>query len=351
MPLFSVIVPVYNVEPYLEACLDSILGQTCKDFELILVDDGSTDGSAKLCDQYASMASFIKVIHKTNGGLVSARQAGVRVAEGDYCVAIDSDDWVASDYLELFKNSIDSYSPDIVCTGICLVDGEKRSYSYPALEPGRYDREAIVNRVFPRLIQSSRAESFEPNICSKAIKKEIYRQCQLAVNRDIRNGEDSACTIPCFYNSNSLHVVKGCGYYYRYNRASMTKDLKPMPWRQQERITRQLREAIDVSQYDFDIQISRRICHSMFNICVSQFYGNKPYRVVKKEIKSHLHDPECQSAIRRARFTSAKARIMFFALRHEAISLMWLYAKMKKRSQGVKRGSSCVRKSCGRRIP
>ena len=104
MPKISIIVPVYNAEKYLRKCVDSILNQTFKDFELILVDDGSIDTSGKICDEYNLKDNRIKVIHKENGGLSSARNAGLDIAQGEYIGFVDSDDWIELDvYEELYK--------------------------------------------------------------------------------------------------------------------------------------------------------------------------------------------------------------------------------------------------------
>ncbi len=106
-PYFSVIIPVYNVIEYFDACMDSILGQTYSQFEVVLVDDGSTDGSDKLCDRYSSEYNNVSVIHKTNGGQSSARNIGVKQAKGQYFIFVDSDDYIAVNTLEMFKNTID----------------------------------------------------------------------------------------------------------------------------------------------------------------------------------------------------------------------------------------------------
>lgn len=112
---FSVILPIYNVEKYLAACIDSILPQTFGDFELILVDDGSKDGSGKICDEYASRDKRIKVIHKKNGGLSDARNAGTENASGEYVIYIDSDDFVLSEsFFEDIKNEIDNSKSEVV---------------------------------------------------------------------------------------------------------------------------------------------------------------------------------------------------------------------------------------------
>lgn len=103
-PKISIIVPVYKAEPYLKKCIDSILNQTFKDFELILVDDGSPDRCGEICDEYALKDSRIKIIHKENGGQSSARNVGLDIAQGEYIGFVDSDDWIEPDmYKKLFK--------------------------------------------------------------------------------------------------------------------------------------------------------------------------------------------------------------------------------------------------------
>ena len=114
MPEISIIVPIYNVEQYLKRCVDSILAQTFKDFELILVDDGSPDSCPFICDEYARIDSRIKVIHKANGGLSDARNAGLEMAMGNYIAFVDSDDWIASDTYEYLYELIKKNKADVV---------------------------------------------------------------------------------------------------------------------------------------------------------------------------------------------------------------------------------------------
>lgn len=114
----SIIVPVYNVEKYLNKCVDSILNQTFKDFELILVDDGSPDNSGVICDQYAKEDTRVRVIHKENGGLSSARNAGIEVAQGKFLGFVDSDDYIAEDMYELLYNNIINEDVDLSICGI-----------------------------------------------------------------------------------------------------------------------------------------------------------------------------------------------------------------------------------------
>jgi glycosyltransferase involved in cell wall biosynthesis len=116
----SIIVPVYNVEQYLKECIESILAQTWKNFEVILVDDGSTDSSGKICDEYSQKKEFISVIHKKNGGLSSARNAGIDVAQGDYLAFIDSDDVVHPRYLSELVAIVKKEKADLAACNFCV---------------------------------------------------------------------------------------------------------------------------------------------------------------------------------------------------------------------------------------
>lgn len=112
---FSIIVPVYNVKPYLRQCIESVLQQTYRNFELIMVDDGSTDGSGEICDEYAKEETRICVIHQENGGLSRARNTGMKLANGDFIVFLDSDDyWQRTDALSMMHEEINGYHPDVL---------------------------------------------------------------------------------------------------------------------------------------------------------------------------------------------------------------------------------------------
>ena len=108
VPIISVVVPVYNIEKYLDRCITSILNQTFRDFELLLVDDGCTDNSGAICDRYASNDDRVRVFHKPNGGVSSARNRGIEEAQGQFICFVDSDDWVETTYLQIFMD----YSPE-----------------------------------------------------------------------------------------------------------------------------------------------------------------------------------------------------------------------------------------------
>ena len=153
--LFSVIIPIYNVEDYLERCIESVLAQTFADYELILVDDGSTDNCSAICDQYAEKDSRIKVIHKKNGGLVSARQAGVRIAEGEYVFNLDGDDAFCPDALESARQIIADVHPDIISFSYRhYTDGELGNVIEDLMDEGLYNKKQIETHISPKLYKS-----------------------------------------------------------------------------------------------------------------------------------------------------------------------------------------------------
>ena len=190
MPLFSVIIPIYNVEAYLPQCIESVLAQTYTDFELILVDDGSPDNCGEICEAYAANDSRIRVIHKANGGLVSARQQGARAVSGDYVCCIDGDDWIAPNCLEKLAKEVMNCNSDIICAGMILAYPDKQTENAIAFPQGYYKRAEIEEKLFPHLIQNARAGYFPPTLCAKAIKREIYLPMQFAVDQRIKIGED-----------------------------------------------------------------------------------------------------------------------------------------------------------------
>lgn len=149
--LLSVIVPVYNMEKYLEECVESILSQTYKKVELILVDDGSTDTSGMICDKYEEKDSRVKVIHKKNEGPIKARCTGVEAAGGDYVTFVDSDDWIKDNTYERLMEAAEK--ADVVVSGITIYYNENNMVEEaPAVDAGLYERSAIEQLIIPNML-------------------------------------------------------------------------------------------------------------------------------------------------------------------------------------------------------
>ena len=225
VPLLSIIVPIYNVELYLRQCLDSILRQTFEDFELILVNDGSTDNSPNICDDYAARDARIIVVHKENGGLVSARKAGLSIAKGKYIGYVDSDDWIEADMYQALCDAAQAFNVDIV---ICDIIENYQDYEVKAtqvVKPGLYQKDRMIEEVYPIMLYAGQYYQFGlfPSVSNKLFKKSLLEKFQYQVDDQIRMGEDVACTYPSLLNAKSIYLLdKQYLYHYRQNPSSMT---------------------------------------------------------------------------------------------------------------------------------
>ena len=327
---FSIVVPIYNVEQFLDDCVRSILEQTYKEFELILVDDGSTDSYGQMCDQYEKEDCRIRVIHKKNGGLVSARKAGISIAKGDYAVCVDSDDWIDKKHLQELARIVHDYSPDIICFGHYEVsEGKKKNFIIP-FRKGLYEKSGLINEIYPQLIRTEGATAFPPTIWAKAYKMDLYRTEQLLVDDRIKIGEDAACTIPCMLRANSIYILDKALYYYRRNSISMTKNKKPFSWDVPELIELHLRKRVETNEADLQQQISRRTVHALINVVKTQFYRDEKYRVITKDIQRELDHPIYRNALKDSKFKRGSTiSICRFFLTHNIYFPFYLLSKIR----------------------
>lgn len=324
----SVVVPIYKVEAYLEECIESIIHQSYNNLEIILVDDGSPDRCPEICDEYALKDSRIVVIHKENGGLVSARKAGAKRATGNYVCCIDGDDYIAEDYIKKMAEAAEESNADVVCCGCCFVSEEEKSNHPIPFRPGVYDRLSIEKDIFPFLIQSEDGRYFPLTLCMKAIRSSIYIPAQLRVDPDIICGEDQACAIPCIYKSNCVVILKDCLYYYRQHGNSVTKK-SSAPWNGFLKWMEHIRAEIDLSQYDFQEQFYRRVVHEFYSVSKSQFLRDEPYKVIRDDIHKHSNIPLIREAVKNAHFTgSIKMKLIMLALKNQWVYPIYVAAKL-----------------------
>jgi glycosyltransferase involved in cell wall biosynthesis len=208
--------------------VDSILRQSFSDIEIILVDDGSTDDCPQICDAYAKRDSRIRVIHKENGGLVSARKAGLRAANGRYIGYVDGDDWIEPDMYERMYRTLTEQDADIVMCGRFEDTVDVHRAVYQGLPEGRYDKEAMKKEIYPRMMVNG--AFFEwglfPGVWDKLFKRECLEPFQMKVDEEIVMGEDAACAYPCLLNVQSIYILHECLYHYRQTTSSMVKQVK-----------------------------------------------------------------------------------------------------------------------------
>lgn len=190
----SVIIPVYNVIKYLKQCIDSVLNQTMDDIEIIIVDDGSTDGSEILCDDYANKYDCIKVFHRKNNGLGSARNLGIDIATGEYLYFLDSDDWIKEDALKTLYNYAHHYNLDIVFFAAETVcENIKIQEKFCDEE---YERNSYLGKVcvgWKGLVEEIRVGKYNPSVCMRLYKAEYFKLNNYKFNENyIHEDEDVA---------------------------------------------------------------------------------------------------------------------------------------------------------------
>jgi glycosyltransferase involved in cell wall biosynthesis len=206
-PFFSIITPVYNSERFLRECVDSVINQTFVDWELILVDDGSTDNSGDICDEYALKDKRIKTIHKENKGQYDSRRRAIEIAIGKYCIGLDSDDYYDLECLELVYDAIIKSGCDVVSWNIRLVGNE--NWSVEAYLPP--NKCYPMAEYLPMMIAAT-----DHSLCNKAIKLEyLQKTVSPKISTDIRMSEDYMMTIGALCMAKKVYIIEDVLYNYR----------------------------------------------------------------------------------------------------------------------------------------
>lgn len=218
-PLLSVIVPVYNVKPYLQRCVNSITNQTYRNLEILLIDDGSTDGSGELCDLLKCADARITVLHKANGGLSSARNAGLKIAGGDYIGFVDSDDWIAPDIYEKCISTIAQYDCQVVDFRVQFVKNEVSERSAPGTCTAIVEGEEILRDYLYR----GQTEKSPFSVCRKIYSKALFEDICFPEGK---LNEDIATNFKILRKCSKLVHMDDVGYYYfQGNNGSITGGL------------------------------------------------------------------------------------------------------------------------------
>ena len=222
--VLSIIVPVYNVEKYLDECLESIIKNYDQKIEVILVDDGSKDNSSVLCDEYAKEYNFITVIHKENGGLSDSRNYGMKYATGEYVVFVDSDDWIEPDMYQCMVDNIKKNNADIVSVGFYLENSNKTEIYNDEIDSNLYKIGKDTNKFIESVLlgnTKSRLYSIQWNLVTKLFKRNVISVSQEKVN-GVFYGEDMAVTFESYYLADSISVINKPYYHYRQCNHSIT---------------------------------------------------------------------------------------------------------------------------------
>lgn len=213
--LVSIVIPVYNVEKYLKKCIESVLNQTYKNIQIILVNDGSTDNSPALCDEYKQMYDKVEVIHKSNGGLPDARNAGLKRAKGEYVGFIDSDDWIEPNMVEHLLHNIIEYDADISSVELQKVQEETELEQKPC-KIECFSQEEYAKKFFK--IGSQKIVHY---ICNKLFKRQILDDNTF--EKEFSIGEDVVAFCKILLKANKVVSSNQIMYYYRQNTGMTAK--------------------------------------------------------------------------------------------------------------------------------
>jgi len=333
----SIIVPVYNAEKHLCACVDSILNQTFTDFELILVNDGSKDNSGKICDEYKGKNAKVVVIHKENGGSNSARRAGIEIAKGKYVGFVDSDDWIERDMYEYMYRNITKYKCDLVTTGFIRESGGIQTLEMDNIEFGFYNKDSLNKVIYPKLISTPQYFNIGvmPSMGTKLFETNSLKSIICGIDDNITIGEDAANVFSYIFKSDSIYLSDRCFYNYRKNEGSVMHKYDKEMWKKNDVLVKALRKNSENCEFDFSEQIdSYHVFLSDLALYSEIFYNEASLYSRINSIKKGV-TPEVSKTIKRVLnrkkefYIPTKKRIILFFLQHRLIIPIFICYKFK----------------------
>ncbi len=327
-PLFSVVVPAYNSAAFIDKCIESVLEQTCSDFELILVDDGSRDATFAICNAYAQKDSRVRVIHKENGGHTSARNAGLTTSVGEYILFLDSDDWICARTLETCKNEIIVHDSDVI---VFRIKNSTDLAAFPVLaKDGYYEISDPNVRLWSDLLIGLDGKFIFPkSLSAKCFKREVILDSQLSVPREVLVGEDGAAFMGAMLRAHGVSVIAGndraCyNCWVRSDSVSRSFDInafKRLPF-----LLEYYREMFSVAQFDFSQQFDRDIVAQLYTAALLVMRSGAGRKELNDGIESVLKYSYVSNALKYAKFSlkGYKFIIKKFILRYR----LWGLARL-----------------------
>lgn len=254
----SIVVPIYNVETYLEKCIESIIAQDYKNIEIILVDDGSIDKSGLICDYYAGIDDRITVIHQENIGLSGARKAGISIATGEYVLNVDGDDWIDKDRIQtLVADGINRYtSPDMIYLSGIVKEYHDRAVVEKDIDTILYyEGECACVSVINKLVDKTKCfkHYIRANLVMWAVKTSIIREQYLKLDNSIVYGEDQTGVWMCLLRSKTIGIIPQGGYHYVQRMDSICRKRNTISEKNLENIYWLLKDNIENNKYKSEI--------------------------------------------------------------------------------------------------
>lgn len=308
MPAISVIVPIYKAEKYLTRCVESILNQSFADLEVILVDDGSPDNCPRICDAYAKVDKRVRVIHKDNAGVSSARNKGIDASEGKYIAFVDSDDWLEPNMYSEMMNTAVEYDCDLVLCD-CVKDYPDRSEVYTHhIRQGFYDYDHLLKEYYPHLLMMENVEY--PATISNWLclwRRDLARGNlfgdHLNYVESVRFSEDLLFGAQLMSRANSFYYMKGQAYYhYCMNEDSVTHSFDSAKWKNYKLLYEEAEQYfLRIKVYDFRKQLDLMLLFFVYNYLSDLRSGSCRMNYIDRfeAAKEVMNDREVQKMMNR----------------------------------------------------
>lgn len=324
----SVIIPVYNVENYLMQCVDSVLQQTYTNLEVILVNDGSTDGSASICNALAETDHRIVVIHQDNAGVSAARNAGIRKATGDYLTFVDSDDWIEREMYKTMLETAQAHgNPDVVMCDFMNVLGKEKLKIGSHLQAGIYQKKEIIKEIYPTLLVT---EDFGRipivSACTCMFRTELFNKYLLFFDEELRYSEDYLFMAAVMINAESYYYLKDFYFYnYRQIEESRSKKYQPTWWENLLNLNRKLKSLLSNNkEYNFERQVKLQLIHSVLLVSGSIL----AHIDISKKEKIELHQKLLNNASVKKAFENIQfdqqqkaTQLILFLVKHQFVRM------------------------------
>lgn len=337
--MVSVILPVYNVEKYINRCIESIINQTYKNLEIILIDDGSTDSCPQICDEWGKRDNRIKVVHKKNSGLGMARNTGINNALGEYICFFDSDDYIAVNAIEKLYKVLKEYNADVVCFGFGNVDknGNIRKL-VPNIQKKLYKYDDVINEFLPELIapnpKTKSKPKFRMSAWSAIYSMEVIRKSgwKFVSEREIIS-EDVYSLLILYKNVSSVAILPEPLYFYCENDASLTRKYTADRYNKIKYFYQETVKLCQKLNYNQDIlhRVTKPYLAFTITALKQEIKSGKDKLNIYISIKSIVDDTVLQEVLKNNKYdkVSFTRKILFWAIRNKLYHICIFLLKLK----------------------
>ena len=331
----SIVVPVYNAEKYLHYCIRSLLRQTYRKIEVILVDDGSKDDSLKICKQYEGVSDIpVRVIHQENSGSSIARKRGALIATGDYIGFVDADDYVDINMYEHMISKAEECGADIAMCGISYLKDDKITHHYSKIKSGVYRTERLQELQKNACMDGRKSPDIviAPSLWNKLFKKDLVIKHLEDIQVRLSMGDDWVISYPCLWDAKTIVLIDECYYVYRYNTAGITKSYNFHMWndiRSLFSVSMKINEKYGYQKNEY----LRLFFQYMLLLCIineTRLKENYKFSYVRKKLIQELNCSVCEYSFRGkiARFSSVQSNIILMLMKYRAFFALSLLIKI-----------------------